>query len=416
MANFSVRRDGSSALSAGYKWGTFPAGSLAWVISKEKFFKLEPISLLKLRGSYGMVGSASVDPYQSFGSIYPAKTNFGNQFATGYGLSDINSSNRLIPNKSLTWETSSTLNVGLDWGLFGNRISGYFEWYHTITSNLIFNSNLPLHSGFSQTTENIGSTLNRGVEANISSVNINLNGFKWVTDINFTTNKGIVKSLKGGVDQPQNQLFVGEPWRIYYDNVWLGIWQIKDPDLSNYVQGKGTQPGELKFEDITGAAGRKDSIINNLDYVILGVRDPKWMLFMRNTFSYKNFTLNIGLNGKFGNMIQMGGRGWSTGYPLQILNDYWTPDNPGGKYNLLTIPGNDIPGVERYRKGDFIRVQELSLNYRLKTEWAKEINLGVNASNPFYVYRAAKDCIDPTAPDTGYQSWKSIVFRVDFKF
>ena len=112
----------------------------------------------------------------------------------------------------------------------------------------------------------------------------------------------------------------------------------------------------------------------------------------------------------------MGGRGWSTGYPLQLLNDYWTPDNPGGKYNLLTIPGNDIPGVERYRKGDYLRVQELSFNYRLKTEWAKEINLGVNASNPFYVYRAAKDCIDPTAPDTGYQSWKSIVFRVDFKF
>ena len=416
MANFSLRRDGSSVLSPGYKWGTFPAGSLAWIISKEKFFKFEPISLLKLRVSYGTVGSATVDPYQSFGSIYPVKTNFGNELVTGYGLSNINSSHRPIPNKALTWEKSTTANIGLDYGFLGGRLSGYVEWYRTITSNLIFTSNLPLHTGFNETTENVGSTLNRGVEVNISSVNINTSNFKWVTDINFSTNKGVVKSLKGGVDQPQDRLFIGKPWRIYYDNVWKGIWQIDDPDLANYVQGVGTRPGELKFEDITGPEGVKDGIINDLDYVILGVRDPKWMMYMRNTFSYKKFTASIGLNGKFGNMIQMGGRGWSTGYPLQLLNDYWTPDNPSGKYNLIAIPGNDIPAVERYRKGDFIRVQELGLNYRLKTEWAKEINLGVSASNPFYVYRAAKDCIDPTAPETGWQSWESYVLRFDIKF
>jgi len=417
MANFSLRRDGSSVLSPGNKWGTFPAGSLAWIINNEKFFKVEPISLLKLRGSYGMVGAASVDAYESFGSIYPVNTNFGNEFVTGYGLSNINSSTRPIPNKSLTWERSTTLNIGLDWGLLGGRISGYVEWYRTITSNLIFTSSLPTHTGFTETTENVGSTLNRGVEANISSVNINnKNGFKWVTDINFSTNKGVIKSLQGGVDQPNDQLFIGKPWRIYYDNVWSGIWQINDPDLVNYVQGAGTRTGELKFVDITGPDGIKDGIINDLDKVILGSRDPKWMMYIRNTFSFKNFTASIGLNGKFGNMIQMGGRGYATGYPLQLLNDYWTPDNPGGKYNLLTITGSDIPGVERYRKGDFIRVQELSLNYRLKTKWAKELNFGINTSNPFFLYRAAKDCIDPTASDTGWQSWKTYTFKVDLKF
>jgi TonB-linked SusC/RagA family outer membrane protein len=416
MANFSLRRDGSSVLSPGYKWGTFPAGSLAWIITNEKFFKVEPISLLKLRGSYGTVGAASVDPYQSFGSIYSVKTNFGNELVTGYGLSNINSSNRPIPNKALTWEKSTTLNIGLDWGLLGGRISGYVELYRSITSDLIFTSSLATHSGFTETTENVGSTLNRGVEANISSVNINNSKFKWVTDINFSTNKGVIKSLKGGVDQPDDELFIGKPWRIYYDNVWTGIWQINDPDLANYVQGIGTRTGELKFLDITGPDGVKDRIVNDLDYVILGVQDPKWMMYIRNTFSYKNFTASIGLNGKFGNMIQMSGRGYATGYPLQLLNDYWTPDNPGGKYNLLTIPGSDIPGVERYRKGDYIRVQELSLNYRLKTKWAKEMNLGIYTSNPFFLYRAAKDCIDPTASQTSWQTWKSYTFKVDLKF
>lgn len=416
MANFSVRRDGSSVLSSGHKWGTFPAGSLAWIITNEKFFAVKPISLLKLRGSYGTVGAASVDPYQSFGSIYSINTNFGNELITGYGLSNINSSDRPIPNKALTWEKSTTSNVGLDYGLLDGRISGYIEWYRTITSNLIFTSNLPTHTGFTQTTENVGSTLNQGIEANISSININSNGFKWITDINFSTNKGIVKSLKGGADQPDDKLFIGEPWRIYYDNVWTGIWQIDDPDLTNYVQGAGTRPGELKFEDISGPDGVKDGIVNNLDYVILGVQDPKWMMYLRNVFSYGKFTASIGLNGKFGHMIQMGGRGWSTGYPLQLLDDYWTPENPRGKYNLIAISGNDIPSAMRYRKGDYIRVQELSLSYRLKTDWAKEINIGVNASNPFYLYRGAKDCIDPTAPQTGWQSWESYVLRADFKF
>lgn len=416
MANFSVRQDGSSVLSPGHKWGVFPAGSVAWVITKENFFDVKAVSLLKLRASYGTVGSATVDPYQSYGEIYDVRTNFGNDMATGYALSNINGKDRPIPNKTLTWEKSTTLNIGLDWGLFAGRLSGYVECYKTITTDLIFTAKLPNHSGFTETTENVGSTLNRGIEANLSSVNISSKNFKWTTDINFSTNEGVVRSLKWGVDQPDNKLWIGKPWRTYYDNIWTGIWQIDDPDLATYVNGTGTKPGLLKYKDISGPDGVQDGVINEHDKVILGVRDPKWMMFVRNTFQYKGFSLSVGLNGKFGNMIQMSGRGWGTGYPLRILNDYWSPDNPTGKYNLIAIPGNDIDNVQRYRPGDYIRVQELSLNYRFKTKAIKEMNVGVISNNPCYLYRKAKDCIDPSAPDMGWQTWKSVALRVDVKF
>ena len=418
IANFSLRHDGSSVLSPGHKWGTFPAGSVAWVLSKEKFFHSNVVSNLKLRASYGMVASDSdLSPYQSFGSIAAIRTNFGNEFADGYTLSDIDASTRRIPNKALGWEKTSTLNIGLDWSLWEGRLSGYIEYYKAITTDLIFEADLPTHTAFTATWENIGSTANRGVEVNLRSINIATKAFRWSTDINFATNKSWVRSLKNGEDQPGNKLFIGQPWRMYYDNVLLGIWQIDDPDRANYVEGSGTTPGQLKYKDISGPEGVPDGIINDNDYTVLGVTDPKWSMYMRNTFSYKNLTLTVGLMGKFGHMITLNGRGWQTSYPLAVMNDYWTPDRPEGKYNIITINENSVPTALRYRSGDYIRMQELSLSYHLPLKSVvKSIDLGIVANNPFYIWRKAKDCVDPSAPDSAWQTWKSVVFKMDIKF
>jgi TonB-linked SusC/RagA family outer membrane protein len=423
MANFSLRRDGSSVLSPGYKWGTFPAASLAWIISNEDFFSTNVVSKLKLRGSYGSLGSATISPYQSFGSIYPIRTNFGNEMVTGYTLADITGTTRSITNKALTWETSTTLNVGVDWALFNNRISGYVEWYKTKTSDLIFSAKLPIHSGFTQTMENVGATINKGIEVNLSSVNINNKSFRWTTDINFSHNKSYIESLKGGEDMVNDRLFIGEPWRIVYDNVWTGIWQINDPDLANYVNGTATNPGKLKYKDITGEDGEPDGVVNELDRVILGVLDPKFIGFMRNTVDYKKFSLSVGILGRFGHIIGMSGRGWETStWPLAIAKDYWTPDNPNGKYDFLDLTsagntGNSPAGVVRYRSGDYIRLQELSLSYHCSLVGLKDVRLGVISNNPAYLWKKAKDCLDPSTGGNGtWTTFSSVVFKLDVKF
>ncbi len=418
MANFSLRYDGSSVLSPGYQWGLFPAGSLAWVISQEEFFPTDVVSHLKLRASYGSVASdGDINPYQSFGNIHAVRTNFGEEMATGYTLGDINSSVRSIPNKRLTWETTTTLNIGLDWALLAGRMSGYVEYYRATTRDLIFRASLPNHTGFTSTWENVGSTFNRGVEVNLSSVNLDTPSWRWNTDLNFATNKGWVRSLKKGEDQPSNTLFIGKPWRMYYDNILLGVWQVDDPDRDRYQPGVGVEPGQLKFKDISGPDGVPDGVINNdYDRVVRGVTDPKWTMFLRNTLSYRNLSLSVGLMGKFGHMITLSGRGWSTISPLATLGDYWTPDRPQGQYSLLTIAGNDLPPVSRYRDGDYIRMQELSLSYRFKTRIAKELRMGIVTSNPFYLWKKAGDCDDPSAPNSAWQTWKSVVFKLDVKF
>lgn len=418
LAGFSMRRDGSSVLAEGHQWGTFPAASLGWIISNEKFFKSKTISTLKLRTSYGLVGSATIDPYQSFGGIYAARTNFGNSLVTGYTLADLSGTVRSFTNKNLTWETSTTLNLGLDWAMFDGRVSGYIEAYRTITSNLIFNALLPPQTGFTQTLENVGSTLNKGIEFNVSSVNIESKAFKWATDINFSLNRSYIKSLKNDVDRPNDKLFIGQPWRMFYDNTLIGIWQVNDPDLAKYVNGSATNPGELKYKDVTGPNGQPDGIINDLDKTILGIADPKWTTFMRNSFQYKNFSFGIGIIGKFGGLIQMSGRGLETStYPLEVTQNYWTPTNPTGKYNYLALLNDaSIPAVALIRPGDYIRVQELTVNYRIKLLGIKDIRLGVITNNPFYLWRKSKDVIDPSAPNNSYQTSKSVVFKLDVRF
>jgi hypothetical protein len=318
----------------------------------------------------------------------------------------------------LTWETSTTLNLGLDWALLKGRINGYVELYRTITSDLIFAASLPSHTGFTNTMENVGSTMNKGIEANISSVNINNKSFQWTTDINFSHNKSYVKSLKGDVDKVSDRLFIGQPWRTFYDNTLIGIWQVNDPDLANYVNGSATEPGQLKYLDVTGPDGVPDGVVNEEDMSILGVWDPKFSTFMRNTLNYKGFSLSVGLIGKFGHVIYMDGRGWETStWPLAVTSDYWTPDNPNGKYNYLALLNdNSAAATVRKRPGDYIRMQELSLSYRFNVVGIKDIRIGIVSNNPFYVWKKAKDCIDPSTSSTSWQTYKSVVCKLDVKF
>ncbi|HCF80346.1 TonB-dependent receptor [Proteiniphilum sp. UBA1028] len=409
LLNFSIRSDGASVLAPGNKWATFPAISGAWIINNEDFYKSNVLTSLKVRLSYGSVGNAAINPYETFAGTKARRTNFGNTLLTGYMLDG-------LVNKSLGWEISKTTNVGLDWGLFRGRINGYIDAYRTYTSDLLFMRSLPNLSGSTEIWQNIGETSNIGLELSINSTNITTKDFKWQTDINYSFNKSKIEKLITSEDMPNNNLFIGKPLRVYNDYILDGIWQVSEVDEAKKY---GTYPGYQKLKDIAGpdGEGADGSISSTFDKKILGQRDPSWMAYMRNSFTYQNLSLSFTMNGKFGHMIQMAGTGWSSALPLKLLNDYWTPDNPNGKYPLMALSTtNTLDGLWRYRKGDYIVMQEISLAYRFKLKPLNNVNVSFLAHNPFFIYRAAKDCIDPMSPSSDWTVWKSYALKFNVTF
>lgn len=402
LFNVSFREDGCSVLADGHKWASFPAVSAAWVLSEEAFMKSDVLTFLKLRASFGRVGNASISSYETFAGLDAANTNFGSYFTTGYTLDG-------LVNKSLTWEISNTYDVGIDWALWNGRLNGYIDVYNTLTSNLLFSKKLPSHTGSTSIMENIGQTTSRGIEARISSVNVKTRDFSWKTEINFVTSKSYVSELPGGEDMPSSTLFYGYDWDIYYDNVLLGLWQMDEAEEALVY---GTYPGYPKYEDIN----TDDKIGGNEDKKILGQKRPKWTLYLRNSFDYKNIVLAFAINGKFGHMIKMDGAGWKVTCPGSWLSDYWTPTNPDGRYPVFSKANDSIGNVFTMRAGDYIALQEVSLGYSFHTDVIKDFTLSLQASNPCYLWKAAKDVKDPSAPSSDWTAWKTAGVKLDIRF
>lgn len=166
LANISVRSDGSSRLAKGNQWATFFSGGLAWRISEEPFMKdISWISNLKLRYAYGTVGNQAIDPYSTLAGL----GSYGYQFGEGGKGIYAYRPDKLV-NKKLGWEITNTNNIGLDFGLFNNRISGYIEFYDTRTKDLLMQRSIPLTTGFSRIWQNIGKTQNKGIELSLNGI------------------------------------------------------------------------------------------------------------------------------------------------------------------------------------------------------------------------------------------------------
>ncbi|MEM9142064.1 MAG: TonB-dependent receptor, partial [Bacteroidota bacterium] len=185
----SLRADGSSRLAPGNKWAYFPGVSAGWRVSQEEFLLgNETLSDLKLRISYGEVGNTSVDPFQTQGTLGPSTYAFGEDPAFGFALEN-------IPNDALGWEISKTIDVGFDYGLFNNRITGTFDYYSTKTEDLLLNRNLPPTSGYEDVFQNIGSTSTRGVEFSINGDVIQNEDFNWNLAFNIAGYKEEITEL-----------------------------------------------------------------------------------------------------------------------------------------------------------------------------------------------------------------------------
>lgn len=373
IATVTFRSDGSSVLSSGHKWHSYPAIALAWNVKRESFMeKVDWLDTFKIRAGYGVTSNQSVNPYSTLGSLSQNKYNFGTDYTYGYYVSS-------LANANVGWEFTKSYNAGIDWSVLGGRISGNVDFYFQNTEDLLVNQNLPSSSGVGGSIlVNVGKTQNKGVEIGLHTQNFvaqEKGGFNWNTDINISVNRNKLVSLNSGVTQDEgNGWFVGYPIDVIYDYNKLGIWQL---DEAEEAAKYNSEPGEVKIED-----HNKDGKITTEDRYVTGTFEPKFEFGFTNTFNYKDFDMSIVTYG------QVGGKLVSTIHqPQSYLNrlegrrngikvDYWTEENPTNAYPKISQNHSyDYMYTLGYFDSSYWKIKTITLGYTLPEKWTKKLHI-----------------------------------------
>lgn len=361
LITLTGRRDGFSGFGPDNKWGIFPSVALGWNVSKEPWFSVSnTVNLLKLRLSWGINGNQAVDPYASITRLSERNTLSGNTSLIGYVPS-------VIGDENLGWESSETINLGIDFGLYNNRVFGDLNLYKTNTSDLLLNRTISSVHGISEIVQNIGETETKGLELSLSVIPVSTRDFNWTLSGSFAANKNEIVSLYGALDENGEEIndlanawFIGKPIRINYGYKMIGVWQL---DEAEEAAKWDAEPGYIKIEDVNG-----DGVLNDEDRQIIGQQDPKSTWGLSNSFAYKNFNLEIFLQGSYGatklnNLLRD-----NVGAELRrnVLNkDWWTETNPTNKYFKNDEYASSMGGVSTriYEDASYIRLKDISLSY-----------------------------------------------------
>jgi TonB-linked SusC/RagA family outer membrane protein len=346
----TIRRDGYSGFGTNNKYAVFPSIAAGWNIHNEKFMAAIPtISQLKLRASYGKSGNQAVGSYRTLSRL--TTTNYIYDGITTIGVIP-----NTLGNPNLKWETTSGLNLGLDFAILNSRLSGSIEVYNTHTNDLLLSRKIPTINGYTSVYDNIGETANKGLEILLNSRNIQSDDFTWQTSFNISFNKNKVVALYGdNKDDIGNNLFIGKPLLGIYDYTMTGIWQVGEDAKID----PGAKPGYIKFKDMDNS-GKIDAA----DRSYLGSQLPKYVAGLTNTFRYKNFTLNIFLQDVHGslranNILDNRDQAGVINLPASI--PYWTSDN-----KINTNPAlfyTNPKGYKYAQDASFVRLKDITLSY-----------------------------------------------------
>lgn len=396
LLTVSNRYDNSSVLAEGNKGAFFPSASFAWKVDNESFFSNQNIfSSAKIRLGIGRVGNASIDPYFTNGPLLAANYNWLG------GTAAIGQAPQTFRTPNLTWEKTTTRNLGIEFGLLKNRITATIDIYNTTTKDILQRQEINATNGVRFVYVNKGRTETRGYDIAISSTNISSKtGFTWSTDIVFTKNVEKLVDIDGtGNNNLANLWILGQPTQVYYNYISDGIYQygdtVKGGYLKDYLWNKGTnaantayRPGKIRVRDING-----DTLLDANDKVVLGSHNPNWTASVTNTFTYKNFELNVGIYIRSGGLYRVPRPGMVGRYQSSYAN-YWTPTNPSNEYQQPTRT-SDVPlywEALGYRNASFVKVRNISLTYKMPQSVISKLKLSnmsvyVNAVNPFLFHK-----------------------------
>ena len=396
LLSASLRRDGSSKFGSNTKWGTFPAVSVGWRVSDEVFLRnVDKISELKLRASWGLTGNNSAGNYASIGILTAANYSFNGAVTSGQVPNPAN-----FPNPDLGWEESETINVGLDLGLFNNRIFTSADYYTKRNTDLLLLIPVPTASGYTAAFTNIGAVLNKGWELELTTRNFIGKPFTWTTSFNLSHNVNEIERLgpnntpiyqNGGFDIDHSVLQVGEPMYSLFLVQENGLLTTADI-AAGYPRFGNQEAGDPKYIDANG-----DKKIDANDRVLIGGPNPKYVWGITNTFSFRGFDLSVLIQGQSGGYVySMFGRAvdrTGQGYMDNALASYanrWRSAADDGKPGLTQKAHSTfgrIKNTDWLYSSDYWRIRNITLGYDLgrllKGKVLSGARLYVTAENMF---------------------------------
>lgn len=409
LLSLTMRADASSKFSKDNWWGYFPAVSAGWLVSQESFWNVKPVNMFKLRASYGLTGNNGIGLYDTYGSYETDQLYNGNSTTT-MGL---------MPNAGLTWEKTSQLDLGIDAGLFNNRLKMSLDYYNKVTRDLLFDVTLPNTTGYSTATDNVGKVRFYGFDLQLSSINIQNKNFLWTTDFSISYNMNrVLKLPDNNVDRNRigghvlgdgtqfGGIAEGERLgRIYGYKVAYILETEAQADAAMYDESSRG----FRRSDRKQVPGRKDvgdyewvnrpgsstnsngeDIINAEDQFLLGYVLPHTTGGIQNTLRYKNFTFSIYLDYALGHTINnslqmryfMATMGNCNYNLVNDVKDCWKQPGDNTKYARFTANDPDWGNRNFGRtsdvfcqKGDYLCLRDVSLSYSFPKKWIRSVGL-----------------------------------------
>lgn len=395
LLTLAGRADGSTRFGSDNKWGYFPSVAVAWRFVEEEFMKSVPVvSDAKVRFSYGLTGNAEIPLYRSqttLGTNGGFNYNFNNSRAVG--IAPLN-----LGNSELKWENTASLDVGIDLGLFNNRLSLTADYYLKTTRDLIIQRAVGPSSGFSSYLGNFGTVENKGVELGVTAQVVDA-AFRWSLNGNISVNRNellridgtlneIVPTDNGGVGQfgIGSILRVGEPVGSFFGYIWDGVWQEGDDIANSHM--KTATPGNARYVDLN-----MDGALNDNDRTVIGDPNPDFIFGLNNNLSYKNFDLSLFVQGVYGNDILNQQRilletAGGTRNNLAVVLNRWTPENRSNEYVKAGEAQRLFQSTNFVEDGSFIRLRNVTLGYTLPLSVLK-----INSIRSLRVYASANNVL-----------------------
>ncbi|MGN6494831.1 MAG: SusC/RagA family TonB-linked outer membrane protein [Agriterribacter sp.] len=437
LASVTLRKDASSVFGASNRWSTFPAFSLGWVLSNEKFLSgLSPaLSHLKLRYGWGQNGNSQIDNYAAFQMyefLYDNNSVWDWNWGTAY---DFTGQGGNLPsgfrrtqrgNPNLKWETTSQHNIGVDFGLFNSTLNGSFDYYLKYTKDIL------MKPGYV-------ATLGEGAGQWLNGADIRNRGFELTLNYNnnignVATNVGVVLShnkqrivkvpdvvINNFAGDGKDDNILGRSRNSLYGYIADGLFQTQE-EIDNAPTQVGAAPGRIRYRDINGPDGKPDGKIDNYDRTWIGVQDPKLEYGFNIGLTWKNFDFNLFFNGVWGKDLNVQGwKSWTIyslgtvgeNYDVRLL-DAWTPTNTGSKIPAISVNNyNEENRFSTYyvESGSYLKIRNAEIGYT----FSKKVMSSIKAS----LLRAYLRCdnivtlkktsgknaytgLDPETPGTSY--------------